>query len=125
MKETGIVRRIDDLGRVVIPKMIRKDMRVNEGDPLEIYQFGECAVLRKYREDSRPPFEGKVTAANYAYQRAAYVRPIEHHYASEGEAAYVKYGCPVCEMLGNIHQVAAGESNCPSCNVNLYWETES
>ena len=38
MKATGIVRRIDDLGRVVIPKEIRRTMRIREGDPLEIYQ---------------------------------------------------------------------------------------
>ena len=37
MKATGIVRRIDDLGRVVIPKEIRRTMRIREGDPLEIY----------------------------------------------------------------------------------------
>lgn len=55
MQETGIVRRIDDLGRVVIPKAVRKDMNVREGDPLEIYQMGECAVLRKYQEDNIIP----------------------------------------------------------------------
>ena len=55
MKETGIVRRIDDLGRVVIPKAVRKDMGVREGDPLEIYQVGDCAILRKYQEDRIPP----------------------------------------------------------------------
>ena len=38
MKATGIVRRIDDLGRVVIPKEIRRTMRIREGDPLEIYK---------------------------------------------------------------------------------------
>ena len=37
MKATGIVRRIDDLGRVVIPKEIRRTMRIREGDPLFIY----------------------------------------------------------------------------------------
>ena len=37
MKATGIVRRIDDLGRVVVPKEIRKVLRIREGDPLEIY----------------------------------------------------------------------------------------
>ena len=37
MKATGIVRRIDDLGRVVIPKEIRRTMRIHEGAPLEIY----------------------------------------------------------------------------------------
>ena len=37
MKATGIVRRIDDLGRVVIPKEIRRTLRIKEGDPLEIF----------------------------------------------------------------------------------------
>jgi stage V sporulation protein T len=37
MKATGIIRRIDDLGRVVIPKEIRRSMHIHEGDPLEIY----------------------------------------------------------------------------------------
>ena len=37
MRATGIVRRIDDLGRVVIPKEIRRNMKIQEGDPLEIY----------------------------------------------------------------------------------------
>ena len=37
MKSTGIVRRIDDLGRVVIPKEIRRKLRIREGEPLEIY----------------------------------------------------------------------------------------
>ena len=49
MKATGIVRRIDDLGRVVIPKEIRRTMRIREGDPLEIYTDKEGAVIfRKY-----------------------------------------------------------------------------
>ena len=39
MKATGIVRRIDDLGRVVIPKEIRRTMRIREGDPLEVAQW--------------------------------------------------------------------------------------
>lgn len=49
MKATGIVRRIDDLGRVVIPKEIRRVLRIREGDPLEIYtsKNGEV-ILKKY-----------------------------------------------------------------------------
>ena len=47
MKETGIVRRIDDLGRVVIPKEIRRTMRIREGDPLEIYTDREGEVIFK------------------------------------------------------------------------------
>ena len=49
MKATGIVRRIDDLGRVVIPKEIRRTLRIREGDPLEIYTDREGEViLKKY-----------------------------------------------------------------------------
>lgn len=49
MKATGIVRRIDDLGRVVIPKEIRRTLRIREGDPLEIFVDNEGEViLKKY-----------------------------------------------------------------------------
>lgn len=47
MKATGIVRRIDDLGRVVIPKEIRRTMRIREGDPLEIYTDKDGSVIFK------------------------------------------------------------------------------
>lgn len=47
MKATGIVRRIDDLGRVVIPKEIRRTMRIREGDPLEIYTSVDGEVIFK------------------------------------------------------------------------------
>ena len=49
MKATGVVRRIDDLGRIVIPKEIRKTLRIKEGDPLEIFtdKDGEI-ILKKY-----------------------------------------------------------------------------
>ena len=49
MKATGIVRRIDDLGRVVIPKEIRRTLNIREGDPLEIYTGEDGTVIfRKY-----------------------------------------------------------------------------
>lgn len=47
MKATGIVRRIDDLGRVVIPKEIRRTLRIREGDPLEIFTDAEGGVIFK------------------------------------------------------------------------------
>lgn len=50
MKATGIVRRIDDLGRVVIPKEIRRSMGIREGDPLEIYTTNQGEVIfKKYK----------------------------------------------------------------------------
>lgn len=49
MRATGIVRRIDDLGRVVIPKEIRRTLRIREGDPLEIFTDREGEIiLKKY-----------------------------------------------------------------------------
>ena len=51
MKETGIVRRIDDLGRVVIPKEIRRTLLLKEGDPLEIFVEDGGVYLKKYVPD--------------------------------------------------------------------------
>lgn len=48
MKSTGIIRRIDDLGRVVIPKEVRKTLHIKEGDPLELYLEGTTLCLKKY-----------------------------------------------------------------------------
>lgn len=48
MRETGIVRRIDELGRVVVPKEIRKTLRIRENDPLEFYTEKDQLILRKY-----------------------------------------------------------------------------
>ena len=63
MKATGIVRRIDDLGRIVIPKEIRRTLRIKEGDPLEIYTDREGEVIfKKYS----PIGELQQFAAEYA-----------------------------------------------------------
>ena len=63
MKATGIVRKIDDLGRVVIPKEIRRTMRIRDGDPLEIYTNTEGEVIfKKYS----PIGEMASFAAQYA-----------------------------------------------------------
>ena len=48
MRATGIVRRIDDLGRVVIPKEIRRNLHLKEGDPLELFVDHDNVVFRKY-----------------------------------------------------------------------------
>lgn len=48
MKATGIIRRIDDLGRIVIPKEIRRNIRVGEGSPMEIFVTEEGVLLKKY-----------------------------------------------------------------------------
>ena len=63
MKATGIVRRIDDLGRVVIPKEIRRTLRIKEGTPLEIFTDREGEIiLKKYS----PIGELNIFAKEYA-----------------------------------------------------------
>ena len=70
MKATGIVRRIDDLGRVVIPKEIRRTMRIREGEPLdnsltleEKFAIAVHSILKRYKEQARwnsPRFKYKL-----------------------------------------------------------------
>ncbi len=48
MKATGIVRRVDNLGRIVLPIELRKNLNIDEKDPLEIYVDGEYIMLKKY-----------------------------------------------------------------------------
>lgn len=48
MKSTGIVRQIDDLGRIVIPVELRRTLQIDKGDPLEIFIEGDSIILRKY-----------------------------------------------------------------------------
>lgn len=53
MKTTGIIRRVDDLGRVVIPKEIRRMMRIKEGDPLEIFTTSNGEIILKSTEPNK------------------------------------------------------------------------
>ena len=48
MKETGIIRRIDELGRIVVPKEIRKKLKIREGDSIDIFVTNDSIVLKKY-----------------------------------------------------------------------------
>ena len=58
MKATGIIRRIDDLGRVVVPKELRRMMRIKEGDPLEIFTTNENAIILKKYHENEPEKNG-------------------------------------------------------------------
>ena len=50
MRATGIVRRIDDIGRVVIPREIRRSMNIQDGEPLEIYTDRDMVIFKKYKD---------------------------------------------------------------------------
>ena len=67
MKETGIIRRIDDLGRIVIPKEIRRTLRIREGDPMEIFLEDGAVIFKKY---SPLTIRGNTNAAVTAMNRA-------------------------------------------------------
>lgn len=74
MKSTGIVRRVDELGRVVIPIEIRNKFEIAEKDPIEIYVDGSCIVLKKHEEtcifcgnnENLSEFKGKLVCNNCA-----------------------------------------------------------
>lgn len=89
MKATGIVRRIDDLGRVVIPKEIRRTMRIREGDPLEIYTDTNGEVIfKKYSPigELGPYTKQYVEVLNRTTGLAALICDRDHIIAAAGIA---------------------------------------
>ena len=90
MKATGIVRRIDDLGRVVIPKEIRRTMRIREGDPLEIFTGKEGEVVfKKYS-----PME---SLSDHAAEMAAAIHTVSG------------FACAVCDSDRVVAFAGAGK----------------
>ena len=73
MKATGIVRRIDDLGRIVIPKEIRRSIRLREGDAMEIFLEDNCVCLKKYTTLDE---DFAVNCQKYISDRGAYIKAI-------------------------------------------------
>jgi AbrB family transcriptional regulator, stage V sporulation protein T len=129
MKATGIVRRIDDLGRVVIPKEIRRTLRIREGDPLEIFVDREGEViLKKYS----PIGELGDFAKEYADSLAEATGHISC--IADRDNITVVSGAPKKEFMGKpigpavekameerktIHISKAGENaNCKTCPAN-------
>ena len=100
MKATGILRRIDELGRVVIPKEIRKSMKMREGEELEIYTTEEEVVLKKYSEmSSMEGFARSLTAAIAKVTgKGAIITDTDKVIASSGKGAF-GVGHPLPERL--------------------------
>lgn len=65
MKATGIVRRVDDLGRIVLPKELRQTMGIRTGDPMEIHTDADSIILRKYAPGCA--FCGSVNGIRYIH----------------------------------------------------------
>ena len=136
MKATGIVRRIDDLGRVVVPKEIRRTLRIWEGDPLEIFtEQNGAIVLKKYS----PIGELSTFAAQYATSMAeaagslVCVMDRDHIIAAEGNGKKNYDGKPISpEMEQFIEargcQVAdAQEKNCKKLTLDdaMQYQTQA
>lgn len=64
MKSTGIVRKVDELGRVVIPIELRRTLGIQEKDALEIYVENECIILKKYKSSMTCHVSGEVSEDN-------------------------------------------------------------
>lgn len=65
MKSTGIVRKVDDLGRIVIPMELRKTFDINEKDSIEIFLDGEKIILRKFVSNAACIVTGEITPKNF------------------------------------------------------------
>ena len=65
MKSTGIVRKVDELGRIVIPMELRRTLEINEKDPVEIFVDGEEIILRKFVSHAACIVTGEITPDNF------------------------------------------------------------
>ncbi len=126
MKATGIVRRIDDLGRVVIPKEIRRTMRIREGDPLEIYTNSEGEVIFKKYSAISEMSENAVYVAEIMYKIAGCPVVIfdkDHVTASAGvskkEFAERRVTAQLEELMEN-----RGQYFCPDGGSNRFYPAE-
>ena len=73
MKATGIVRRIDDLGRIVIPKEIRRNLGLREGEAMELFLENDCVCLKKYSPSEE---DLAIKCQKYISGRGAYIKAI-------------------------------------------------
>lgn len=90
MKATGIIRRIDDLGRVVIPKEIRRTLHIREGDPLELYvtENGKGVCFQKYMVTNEPIIKN-ILYALFASAGAEFGRDAVAIYNESDERMFV------------------------------------
>jgi len=104
MKETGIVRRIDELGRVVIPKEIRRTLRLKESDPLEIFTERDMLCFKKYSPvASVGDFaEGVCAALSDATGKFAMIVDTDRVLSAKGNRAKDYVGASILKELGDV-----------------------
>ena len=101
MKATGIIRRIDDLGRVVIPKEIRHRFRLREGDPLEIYTTNDGIMLAPYDNH----IEKETFATEWLRQQKDNLKNHRAKFSVEGNAT-------TCEVISSDRNRRIGVTTC-------------
>lgn len=75
MKSTGIVRKIDPLGRIVIPKELRRTLDLKEGDPMEIFVEGDIILLKKFQANNACIITGDVSDKNMKFGSGLILSP--------------------------------------------------
>ena len=91
MKSTGIIRHIDDLGRVVVPREIRRTLNLQEGDPLELFVADEMLCLQKY------------------YVEANYRARITNLIAGIAEDCHMENSAEIREKLNEVLELLGGQ----------------
>ena len=101
MKATGIIRRIDDLGRIVIPKEIRKNLRIKEGDNLEIFVSGEDVILKKYSMMNKiNDLAGELTDAIYIFMKhSIFITDTDQVVAASGPLKKKYLNKPISDFI--------------------------
>ncbi|AQQ55490.1 AbrB/MazE/SpoVT family DNA-binding domain-containing protein [Planococcus lenghuensis] len=75
MKSTGVIRKMDPLGRIVVPKELRRTLDIENGDPIEIFVEEDLIILKKYNARGACAVTGEVTAENKEYAPGLILSP--------------------------------------------------
>lgn len=75
MRSLGIIRKVDHLGRIVIPKELRKRLRIESGAPMEIFVEDDRMILRKYTIEEACTITGEITPKNKLYANGMFLSP--------------------------------------------------
>lgn len=110
MKNTGVVRQVDELGRIVIPKEIRRNLRIREGEPLEFFIENDSIVLKKYStlESIEELAEKMVKSLNAIARKNAIITSNEKVIALAGDLPSNLIGKEISSKL--VEEIQRGET---------------
>lgn len=104
MKSTGVVRRVDDLGRIVIPKEIRRTLRIRDGESLEIFVDREMITLKKFSKmtDMEEISKQLVDIVNSVTQKNVFITDRDNFIAGSGNLRKKYMNRPISKFLESI-----------------------